>query len=145
MNNPMTYIQNGDYLIPDLKLSQQPEKPLGKYGRMRKTYLKEHRPILYNQMLLSEKLYPHLLEIDETAQSRLEQMMPQLAKEAGATEELKASDPMKWVGLMNTRNAQAQEIMMSPAPWGREGWKALRACSMECSDVQQEMVSTNPE
>ena len=73
MNNPMTYIQNGDYLIPDLKLSQQPEKSLGKYGRMRKTYLKEHRPILYNQMLLSEKLYPHLLEIDETAQNRLEQ------------------------------------------------------------------------
>ena len=102
MNNLMTYIQNGDYLIPDLKLSQQPEKPLGKYGRMRKTYLKEHRPILYNQMLLSEKLYPHLLEIDETAQNRLEQMIPQLAKEAGATEELKASDPMKWVGLMNT-------------------------------------------
>ncbi len=113
MNNPMTYIQNGDYLIPDLKLSQQPEKPLGKYGRMRKTYLKEHRPILYNQMLLSEKLYPHLLEIDETAQSRLEQMMPQLAKEAGATEELKASDPMKWVGLMNTCKAQAEEILMA--------------------------------
>ncbi len=112
MNNPMTYIQNGDYLIPDLKLSQQPEKPLGKYGRMRKTYLKEHRPILYNQMLLSEKLYPHLLEIDETAQSRLEQMMPQLAKEAGVTEELKASDPMKWVGLMNTCKAQAEEILM---------------------------------
>ena len=113
MNNPMTYIQNGDYQIPDLKLSQQPEKPLGKYGRMRKTYLKEHRPILYNQMLLSEKLYPHLLEIDETAQSRLEQMMPQLAKEAGATEELKASDPMKWVGLMNTCKAQAEEILMA--------------------------------
>ena len=113
MNNSMTYIQNGDYLIPDLKLSQQPEKPLGKYGRMRKTYLKEHRPILYNQMLLSEKLYPHLLEIDETAQNRLEQMMPQLAKEAGATEELKASDPMKWVGLMNTCKAQAEEILMA--------------------------------
>ncbi|GLG04249.1 TnpV protein [[Clostridium] innocuum] len=113
MNNPMTYIQNGDYLIPDLKLSQQPEKPLGKYGRMRKTYLKEHRPILYNQMLLSEKLYPHLLEIDETAQNRLEQMMPQLAKEAGATEELKASAPMKWVGLMNTCKAQAEEILMA--------------------------------
>ena len=57
MNNPMTYIQNGDYQIPDLELSQQPEKPLGKYGRMRKTYLKEHRPILYNQMLMSEKLF----------------------------------------------------------------------------------------
>ena len=61
-----------DYMIPDLKLSQQPEKPLGKSGRMRKTYLKEHHPILHNQMLLSEKLYPHLLEIDETAQNRLE-------------------------------------------------------------------------
>ena len=64
-------------------------------------------------MLLSEKLYPHLLEIDETAQSRLEQMMPQLVKEAGATEELKASDPMKWVGLMNTCKAQAEEILMA--------------------------------
>ena len=103
----------GKDMIPDLKLSQQPEKTLGKYGRMRKTYLKEHRPILYNQMLMSEKLYQHLLEIDETAQSRLEQMMPQLAKEAGATEELKASDPMKWVGLMNNCKAQAEEILMA--------------------------------
>ena len=113
MNNPITYIQNGDYLIPDLKLSEQQSKPLGKYGRMRKSYLKEHRPILYNQMLLSEKLYPHLLEIDETAQNRLEQMIPQLAKEAEATEELKASNPMKWVGLMNTCKAQAEEILMA--------------------------------
>ena len=113
MKNPMTYIQNGDYLIPDLKLSQQPEKTLGKYGRMRKAYLKEHRPILYNQLLMSEKLYPHLLEIDETAQSRLEQLMPQLAKDAGATEQLKANDPMRWVGLMNTCKAQAEEILMA--------------------------------
>lgn len=113
MKNPMTYIQNGDYLIPDLKLSEQPTKPLGKYGRMRKAYLKEHRPILYNHLLLSEKLYPHLLEIDETAQSRLEQLMPRLAESAGATEQLKASDPMKWVGLMNTCKAQAEEILMA--------------------------------
>lgn len=113
MENSLTYTMNGDYQIPDLKLTEQPEKPLGKYGRTRKSYLKEHRPILYNQMLLSEKLYPHLLEIDETAQSRLEQMMPQLTKEAGATEELKASDPMKWVGLMNTCKAQAEEILMT--------------------------------
>ena len=113
MKNPMNYIQNGDYLIPDLKLSQQPEKPLGKYGRMRKTYLKEHRPILYNQMLLSEKLYPHLLEIDETAQSRLEQLMPQLTKDAGATEQLKASDPMKWVGLMNNLRNAAEETVLA--------------------------------
>ena len=104
---------NGDYQIPDLKLTEQPEKPLGKYGRMRKAYLKEHRPLIYNQLLLTEKLYPHLIEIDETAQSSLEQMMPQLAKDAGATEQLKASDPMRWVGLMNTCKAQAEEILMA--------------------------------
>ncbi|WP_425503812.1 TnpV protein [Solibaculum mannosilyticum] len=109
----MTYTMNGDYQIPDLKLTEQPEKPLGKYGRMRKAYLKEHRPLIYNQLLLTEKLYPHLIEIDETAQSRLEQMMPQLAKDAGATEQLKASDPMRWVGLMNTCKAQAEEILMA--------------------------------
>ena len=113
MENNLTYTRNGDYLIPDLSLSEQPEKPLGKYGRMRKAYLKEHHPILYNQLLMSEKLYPHLIEIDETAQSRLEQMMPQLAKDAGATEQLKASDPMRWVGLMNTCKAQAEEILMA--------------------------------
>ena len=113
MENSLTYTMNGDYQIPDLKLTEQPEKPLGKYGRMRKAYLKEHRPLIYNQLLLTEKLYPHLIEIDETAQSRLEQMMPQLAKDAGATEQLKASDPMRWVGLMNTCKAQSEEILMA--------------------------------
>ena len=113
MENSLTYTMNGDYQIPDLKLTEQPEKPLGKYGRMRKAYLKEHRPLIYNQLLLTEKLYPHLLEIDETANSRLEQMMPQLAKDAGATEELKARDPMRWVGLMNTCKAQVEEILMA--------------------------------
>lgn len=113
MENSLTYTMNGDYQIPDLKLTEQPEKPLGKYGRMRKAYLKDHRPLIYNQLLLTEKLYPHLLEIDETANSRLEQMMSQLAKDAGATEQLKASDPMRWVGLMNTCKAQAEEILMS--------------------------------
>ena len=72
---------------------------------MRKAYLKEHRPLIYNQLLLTEKLYPHLLEIDETANSRLEQMMPQLAESAG--------DPMRWVGLMNTCKAQAEEILLA--------------------------------
>ena len=113
MENKLTYIQNGDYLIPDLKLTEQSPKPLGKYGRMRKTYLKEHRPILYNQLLMTEKLYPHLQEIDETANRRLEQMMPQLAEAASATEQLKARDPMKWVGLMNTCKAQAEEILLA--------------------------------
>lgn len=113
MENNLTYTRNGDYLIPNLSLSEQPTKPLGKYGRLRKAYLKEHRPLIYNQLLMSEKLYPHLTEIDETANSRLEQLMPQLAASAGATEQLKASDPMKWVGLMNTCKAQAEEILMA--------------------------------
>ena len=113
MENKLTYIQNGDYLIPDLKLTEQPPKPLGKYGRMRKTYLKEHRPILYNQLLMTEKLYPHLAEIDETANRRLEQMMPELMQAAGVTEELKARDPMTWVGLINNCKAQAEEILLT--------------------------------
>ena len=89
------------------------EQPLGKYGRMRQKYLKEHRPILWNQMILEEALFPHLLEIEQAAQSRLEQMMPELAAEAGATEALKARDPMKWVGLMNTCKAQAEEVILA--------------------------------
>ena len=114
MENELTYTQNGDYLIPDLKLTEEPEAaPLGKYGRMRRQHLKEHRPILFQKLVLEGKLYPHLREIDETANSRLEQMMPQLAESAGATEELKARDPMRWVGLMNTCKAQAEEILMA--------------------------------
>ena len=112
MENNLTYSKNGDYLIPDLTISES-ETPLGKYGRMRKKYLQEHRPILWNSLLLSEKLYPHLLEIEQAAQSRLEQMMPELAKAVGATESLKASDPMKWVGLMNNCKAQAEEMILT--------------------------------
>ena len=112
MKNSTTYQKNGDDLIPNLTLGEQLQKPLGKYGRMRKAYLKKHRPILYNQFLMTGKLYPHLIEIDETAQRRLDQIFPQLAMEAGATEELKARDPMKWVGLMNSSKAQAEEILM---------------------------------
>ena len=110
----LTYTKNGDYRIPDLKLSEEPEsKPLGKYGMLRKTYIQEHRPILWNQMILSETLFPHLREIDETAHRRLEQMMPELMKSAGVTEALKASNPMKWVGLMNTLKAQAEETILT--------------------------------
>ena len=82
-------------------------------GQVRKDYLKEHRPVLWNSLLLSERLYPHLREIDEAANNRLEQMMPELMKSAGVTEALKASDPMKWVGLMNTLKAQAEETILT--------------------------------
>ena len=111
----LTYTKNGDYLIPDLTLSETPEdaRPLGKYGRLRRSYLQKHRPGLYSRLVLSEKLFPHLREIDETANRRLEQMMPELMKSAGVTEELKARDQMKWVGLMNSLKARAEEIILS--------------------------------
>ena len=111
--NELTYTRSGDYWIPNLSLSQQESKPLGKYGRMRKAYLQEHRPVLWNSLILSEKLYPHLREIDETANRRLEQMMPALMQSAGVTEALKASDPMTWVGLMNGLKAQAEEVILT--------------------------------
>ena len=72
----------------------------------------EHRPILYNQLLMSEKLYPHLIEIDRTAQERVDTMLPHMMEAAGVTEELKACDPMRWVGLMNTLTAQIEEILI---------------------------------
>ena len=94
----LTYTKNGDYLIPDLTLSETPEdaRPLGKYGRLRRSYLQEHRPGLYSRLVLSEKLFPHLREIDETANRRLEQMMPELMKSAGVTEELSLSEALAY-------------------------------------------------
>ena len=111
MENNLTYTRSGDYLIPDLKLEET--KPLGRYGRMRRDYLKEHRPVLFNAMMVNGKLYPHLNEIEQTMNRRLEQIMPELMETAGVTEELKARDPMTWVGLMNTCKAQAEEILLT--------------------------------
>lgn len=105
----LTYSRCGDYYIPDLKLSDQTETPIGKYGRMRKQYLEKHRPVLYNSLILQEQLYPHLLEIDRAANKRMETLMPQLMKAAGVDEALKAADQMRWVGLMNALKAQAEE------------------------------------
>ena len=112
MMNELTYTKNGEYWIPDLTAAEQPME-LSKYGRMRERFLKEHRTITYNNLLLSGKLTAHLTEIDRAAVNRVEEIMPELAKQAGATEELKVSDPMRWVGLMNTCKAQAEEIILS--------------------------------
>ena len=78
---------------------------------MRQRYLKEHRPGLYSGLILSEKLYPHLLEIDRAARKRMDAMLPRMMEAAGVTEELKARDPIRWAGLMNTLKAQVEEIM----------------------------------
>ena len=107
----LTYKTIGEVQIPELSLSEQTTEPLGKYGRMRKKHLRENRPILWNQMILSETLYPHLREIDAAAYRLLEMLMPELMQVAGVTEELKASDPMTWVGLMNSCKIQAEEII----------------------------------
>ena len=107
----ITYQQNGDYLIPNLTISQT-ERPIGKYGRMRRTFLQANRPMLFNSLVVTGKLFPHLLEIEDAANSRLEQLMPALMAHSGVTEQLKASDPMKWVGLMNNLKAQAEETIL---------------------------------
>ena len=112
MMNELTYTKNGEYWIPDLTAAEQPME-LSKYGRMREWFLKEHRTITYNNLLLSGKLTAHLMEIDRAAVNRMEEIVPELAKRAGATEELKATNPMRWVGLMNTCKAQAEEIVMN--------------------------------
>ena len=106
-----------DYEIPAIGLSEAATENLGKYGRMRKQYLQAHKQELYNSVLLSGTLHTHLLEIDHTARKRLELMMPEMAKAAGATEDLKARDPLRWAGLMNTCKAQVEEVILSELIW----------------------------
>lgn len=106
-----------NYEIPAVGLSEAATENLGKYGRMRKQYLQGHKPGLYNSLLLSGTLHTHLLEIDQTARKRLELMMPEMAKAAGATKELKAHDPLCWAGLMNTCKAQAEESILNELVW----------------------------
>ena len=116
MDNGLTYVRVGDYYIPDLALDPEPAQPIrdiGKYGRMRLTYLKQHRRKLYRELVSTGKLRAHLLDINDTANDWLDRMMPQMAKAAGATEELKSRDQMAWVGLMNGCRAQAEEIILS--------------------------------
>ena len=108
----ITYQPNGDYLLPNLTV-EKTEKPLGRYGRMRKAYLKNHQPMLFQSLLMTGKLYPHLLEIEKTANRRMEQLLPQMMKRLGVTEQLKAGDMMKWVGLMNNCKAQTEETILN--------------------------------
>ena len=109
----LIYKRNGDYLLPEMGLTEAERRPLGKYGIMRQQYLEQNRPGLYTRLILSGKLMEHLQEIDTMAHSRLDSLMSLLTKQAGVTEELKARDQMKWVGLMNSLKAQAEEIVLS--------------------------------
>ena len=105
----MTYRQAGDYQIPDIELKNSEEKTLGKYGRMRRAYLEENNPMLLNDLILSEELFPHLQEIDETAHRRVEQLMSELLEKNPAPD--KATQQMVWVQHMNSLKAQAEEIV----------------------------------
>ena len=108
----ITYSQCGDYLIPDIVLSEDEIPPIGKYGRMRKQYLKDHHPVIYSELLLTEKLYPHLREINKACEGRLELLVLQMVKSGGVTEALKAADQMAWVGKMNNIRSRAEEIVL---------------------------------
>lgn len=107
----LTYTTVNDVQIPNLTLPET--EPIGRYGRLRQKYLREHRPVLWNRLVLAGTLYEHLHEIETAAQSRIDLMLPKLAVEAGATESLKATDPLKWTGLMNACKAQAEEVVLS--------------------------------
>lgn len=109
----LTYSRSGDYYIPDLTLPEQPKPIYGKYGRMRKRYLKEHRGSLYNRLLLDGTLTAHLNSVDAEAMALLNCIVSRAAKKQGVTEELKARDQMQWVGAMNAIHAQAEEFILS--------------------------------
>ena len=109
----LIYRRNGDYLLPEMGLTEAEKTPLGKYGIRRRQYLEQHRPGLYTRLLLSGKLMEHLQEIETTAQNRLESLMTRLKQQNSVTEELKAKDQMKWVGLMNNLKNQAEEMILT--------------------------------
>lgn len=107
----INYIRVGDYYIPDLVLPEEP-RPIGKWGRMHREYLREHKPILYNRLLLSGKLWTYLADLNEQAQDRLDRIIEQMKTAEGITEDLKVSDPMAWVGAMNNIRNRAEEIIL---------------------------------
>ena len=110
MSSNLSYTQTGDYLLPNLTLNQ-PRKPLGKYGRMRLNFLKQQHPVLYHTMLLSGTLHPHLLEVEQTAESRMQQTIQELLKQNPAPN--KERHQMEWVQHMNSLKAQAEELVMN--------------------------------
>ena len=109
--NGLSYTLCGDYYLPDLVLNEE-EPTYGKYGMLRKQFLKEHRSARYQYMLLTGKLNEHLNQIDQEVREQVETLMEQMTEKQGVTEELKAQDQMKWVRLMNNIKASAEEIIL---------------------------------
>ncbi len=110
--NGLWYEQQGDFYIPCLVLSaNQIARPIGMWGRRHLRYIKEYRPVLYNTLALSGELHAHLADIEDQTQCRYDQLVEQMAQCEGITEELKANDPMTWVGAMNNIRDAATEIV----------------------------------
>ena len=113
VENGIHYTLHGDYYLPDVEYPETPRQDIGRYGRMRKTYLEEHHPGLYMRLLLSGKLYDHLAEINVCCSDRMERMIRQMADAEGITEELKARDQLTWVGCMNSIRQRADEMILN--------------------------------
>ncbi|MDB7875411.1 TnpV protein [Flavonifractor plautii] len=111
MMSEMTYRQVGDYRIPDMELENQSDRTLGKYGRMRRAFLEQNNPMLLNDLILTEKLFPHLWEIEDAANARMELLMKQYLEQNPAPD--KETDQMGWVRHMNSLRAQAEEVVMT--------------------------------
>ena len=109
--NGLRYTLQGDYYLPDLALNEE-EPTYGKYGMLRKQFLKEHRSAGYQYLLLTGKLNKHLNQTDQEAREQVETLMEQMTEKQGVTEELKAQDQMEWVRLMNNIKASAEEIVL---------------------------------
>ena len=114
------YRQVGDYFLPDIELPER-NYEIGKYGRMRHRYLKEHRKIQYTTMILNGTLYDHLEEIDRISNERMETMVAAMKKQQGITEELKAADQLAWVGAMNNIRNAAEEIILRELIYEEDG------------------------
>ena len=111
-NNGLWYELTGDYYIPLLALPIKQQRPIGKWGRMRRNYLMEHRPLLYNALLFSGRLWTHLADLNDQAQERLSLIVEQMKTSESITEELKAADQMAWVSAMNSIRSRAEEIIL---------------------------------
>ena len=119
-NNGLWYELIGDYYIPVLTLSSDEQRPIGKWGRMHRDYIKEHRPILFNDLVLSGQLWTYLADLNEQAQERLSLLIEQMKASKGVTEELKAADQMAWVRAMNSIRNRAEEIIVREMIYGED-------------------------
>ena len=118
--NGLWYERIGDYYIPVLTLSPEEQRPIGKWGRMHRDYLKEHHPILFNDLILSGRLWTYLADLNEQAQERLSLIVDQMKEAEGVTEELKATDQMVWIGAMNSIRNRAEEIILREMIYGED-------------------------